>query len=66
MMNTVDEANRLMYIQSRVKNPVQKPRTTPETMASCSKAIRDPLTSGGLISARYSGESILPTKSDKK
>jgi hypothetical protein len=39
--------------------PAQKPKTTPRTIANCSRAMRDPRTSGGLISAIYSGESIL-------
>ena len=39
------------YVLSRVKKPVQNPRTAPRTMANCSRAISDPLTSGGLISA---------------
>ena len=43
----------------RVMKPVQKPNTTPRTMDSCSSARSEPLTSGGLISAMYSGESML-------
>lgn len=46
-------------LQSRVKNPVQNPKTTPNTIASCSSDMSDPRTSGGLISAMYRGESML-------
>lgn len=46
-------------ILERVANPVQNPNTTPNTMDNCSSAISDPLTSGGLISAMYSGDSML-------
>ena len=43
----------------RVKKPAQKPRTAPRTIANCSRAMREPRTSGGLISAMYNGESML-------
>ena len=39
--------------------PVQKPTTQPTTIDSCSRAIKDPRTSGGLISAMYTGVSVL-------
>ena len=35
----------------RVRNPIQNPKTTPRTIASCSIARSDPRSSGGLISA---------------
>lgn len=44
---------------SRVKNPAQKPKTTPRTIASCSSDMSEPRISGGLISAMYKGESML-------
>ena len=49
----------LEHVPLRVKNPVQKPSTAPRTMENCSRAISEPRTSGGLISAIYSGASIL-------
>ena len=48
-----------LNILDRVMKPVQNPNTTPSTMESCSRAISEPRTSGGLISAIYRGESIL-------
>lgn len=46
-------------IHERVMNPVQKPKTTPRTIDNCSRAMREPRTSGGLISAMYKGASML-------
>jgi hypothetical protein len=43
----------------RVKKPSQNPATTPKTIDSCSSAMSDPRSSGGLISAMYKGESML-------
>lgn len=50
------------YAHEREKNPAQNPRTTPRTMASCSRAMSEPRTSGGLISAMYKGESMLKAR----
>ena len=52
--------------QSRVKNPVQNPSTAPKTMANCSRAIKEPRTSGGLISAMYKGDNMLHNYSSKR
>jgi hypothetical protein len=49
----------LYNVLDRVKNPAQNPKTTPRTMDSCSRAIREPRTSGGLISAMYRGLNML-------
>lgn len=55
----IETVIRYKNVLERVMKPVQNPKTTPRTIENCSSAISEPRTSGGLISAMYSGESML-------
>lgn len=48
-----------IYSRFLHRKPNQKPTPAPVTIDSCSRAINDPRTSGGLISAIYRGDNIL-------